>query len=123
MIRLSLFEILMMTGAILAAVTGIIVFSMKIAKGLKRIVHFLDDFNGEEARPGIPERLGMSARISQLEDCISSSRTELEQLNKKVTFIEKELHPNHGTSMRDKVDRIVLRLDTVEEKIIDHVSK
>ena len=123
MIRLSLFEILMMTGATLAAVTGIIVFSMKIAKGLKRIVHFLDDFNGEEARPGIPERLGMSARISQLEDCVSSSRTELEQLNKKVTFIEKELHPNHGTSMRDKVDRIVLRLDTVEEKIIDHVSK
>jgi len=122
-IRLSLFEILMMTGAILAAVTGIIVFSMKIAKGLKRIVHFLDDYNGEEARPGIPERLGMSARISQLEDCVSSSRTELGQLDKKVTFIEKELHPNHGTSMRDKVDRIVLRLDTVEEKIIDHVSK
>ncbi len=123
MVILSPFEILIMTGAILAAVTGIIVFSMKIAKGLKRIVHFLDDFNGEEARPGIPERLGMSARISQLEDCVSSSRVELEQLNKKVTFIEKELHPNHGTSMRDKVDRIVLRLDTVEEKIIDHVSK
>jgi len=120
---LDAFQILIMTGAVIAAVTGIIVFSMKIAKGLKRIVHFLDDFNGEEARPGIPERLGMSARISQLEDCVSSSRTELEQLNKKVTFIEKELHPNHGTSMRDKVDRIVLRLDTVEEKIIDHVSK
>jgi len=122
-IVLSPFEIIIMTGAVIAAVTGIIVFSMKIAKGLKRVVHFLDDFNGEEARPGIPERLGMSARISQLEDCVSSSRTELEQLNKKVTFIEKELHPNHGTSMRDKVDRIVLRLDTVEEKIIDHVSK
>ncbi len=123
MVRLSPFEIIIMTGAVIAAVTGIIVFSMKIAKGLKRVVHFLDDFNGEEARPGIPERLGMSARISQLEDCVSSSRIELEQLNKKVTFIEKELHPNHGTSMRDKVDRIVLRLDTVEEKIIDHVSK
>ena len=123
MIVLSPFEIIIMTGAVIAAVTGIIVFSMKIAKGLKRVVHFLDDFNGEEARPGIPERLGMSARISQLEDCVSSSRIELEQLNKKVTFIEKELHPNHGTSMRDKVDRIVLRLDTVEEKIIDHVSK
>ena len=123
MIVLSPFEIIIMTGAVIAAVTGIIVFSMKIAKGLKRVVHFLDDFNGEEARPGIPERLGMSARISQLEDCVSLSRTELEQLNKKVTFIEKELHPNHGTSMRDKVDRIVLRLDTVEEKIIDHVSK
>lgn len=123
MVRLSPFEILIMTGAVIAAVTGIIVFSMKIAKGLKRVVHFLDDYNGEEARPGIPERLGMSARISQLEDCVSSSREELEQLNKKVTFIEKELHPNHGTSMRDKVDRIVLRLDTVEEKIIDHVSK
>jgi uncharacterized coiled-coil protein SlyX len=122
-IVLSPFEIIIMTGAVIAAVTGIIVFSMKIAKGLKRVVHFLDDFNGEEARPGIPERLGMSARISQLENCVSSSRTELEQLNKKVTFIEKELHPNHGTSMRDKVDRIVLRLDTVEEKIIDHVSK
>ena len=123
MVRLSPFEILIMTGAVIAAVTGIIVFSMKIAKGLKRIVHFLDDYNGEEARPGVPERLGMSARISQLEDCVSSSRTELGQLDKKVTFIEKELHPNHGTSMRDKVDRIVLRLDTVEEKIIDHVSK
>ena len=123
MVILSPFEILIMTGAVIAAVTGIIVFSMKIAKGLKRVVHFLDDYNGEEARPGVPERLGMSARISQLEDCVSLSREELEQLNKKVTFIEKELHPNHGTSMRDKVDRIVLRLDTVEEKIIDHVSK
>ena len=123
MISLTPFEILIMTGAILAAVTGIIVFSMKIAKGLKRIVHFLDDYNGEEARPGIPERLGMSARISQLENCMNDSKQQMEEMNKKLIFIEKELHPNHGTSMRDKVDRIVLRLDTVEEKIIDHVSK
>lgn len=120
---MGIVEILITAAAILAAVTGIIVFSRKLGGVIKKIVHFLDDFNGEEERPGVPARLGISARISQLEECMSSSRDKMEEMNKRLIFIEKELHPNHGSSMRDKVDSIVSRLNDVEEKIIDHVSK
>jgi len=120
---MGLVEILITVAAVLAAVTGIIVFSRKLGGVVKKIVHFLDDFNGEEERPGVPARPAMSARIAQLEECMNNSHRQMEDMNKKLEFIEKELHPNHGSSMRDKVDNIVSRLNDVEEKIIDHVSK
>ncbi|HEY1179931.1 MAG TPA: hypothetical protein VGF17_27560 [Phytomonospora sp.] len=63
---------------------------------LQPIVHgirdFLDDWNGEHARPGVGARPGVMARLSAQDDRLSA--------------IEHELHPNGGSSMRDAIDRL-----------------
>lgn len=51
---------------------------------LRNIREFLDDWHGEPGRPGVPERLSVMSRLGR---------------------IEKELHPNGGSSLRDAVDQ------------------
>ena len=51
---------------------------------VKKVLNFLDDWNGEPARPGVPERLGVMARLDEMHH---------------------ELHPNHGSSLADAVNR------------------
>jgi hypothetical protein len=52
--------------------------------------HFLDSWNGEPARDGLPGRPGVVERI---------------------TSIEYQLHPNNGGSMKDAVNRIESKVD------------
>jgi hypothetical protein len=52
--------------------------------------HFLDSWNGEPARDGLPARPGVVDRI---------------------VAIEYQLHPNGGGSMKDAVDRIEAKVD------------
>lgn len=65
-----------------------------------KFIQFLDDWNGEAARPGIaPERLGVMARLSKLE----ASSARVEQSSARVEY---EVKPNGGASMKDQIDRI-----------------
>jgi hypothetical protein len=50
----------------------------------KKVGQFLDDWAGEEERPGVPAKRGVMQRLAD---------------------IEHELHPNSGGSLRDAVDR------------------
>jgi len=106
----------------ITAMTVIVVFFGKGFKLFRRFVHFLDDFHGEEGRPGIPSRPGFSERLGNVEECMSTMRGRFEDMDKKVSFIEQELHPNHGSSMRDAVDRIQMRIDILEERMTKNVS-
>lgn len=56
-----------------------------VAPTFRRTRDFLDDWGGEPARPGVPERLGVMARLDR---------------------IEHELHPNSGKSLRDQTNRL-----------------
>lgn len=51
----------------------------------RKVGYFLDDFNGEDARPGQPARPGMSERVAA---------------------IEHQFLPNNGATMRDAIDRV-----------------
>jgi hypothetical protein len=68
-------------AAALAAIAQWVVRPM--ARTLKRLREFLDDWAGELGRPGVPARLGVMARIER---------------------IEHQVHPNSGGSLRDAVD-------------------
>lgn len=57
---------------------------------------FLEDWRGEEARPGVPARPGVMERLATTED--------------KLDAIDHELHPNSGSSFRDKVDELAVEL-------------
>ncbi|MFJ5890259.1 hypothetical protein [Streptomyces californicus] len=49
----------------------------------RRVDHFMDDWMGEDERPGVPARPGVIERLSR---------------------VEHELYPNSGGSLRDAVD-------------------
>lgn len=116
--NLSPFDTLIMLASIVTAGTVIFMFFKKGFAVFKKFIHFLDDFNGEEERPGSPRRPGMSERIGNVEEYISDMKEKFQDINDKVSFIEKELHPNHGSSMRDAIDRIQMRIDLLEERTL-----
>ncbi|MEV4749089.1 hypothetical protein AB0K21_22145 [Streptosporangium sp. NPDC049248] len=94
-------------GFVIIGIVGTaIVLIWKAAAGtlarLRRISHFLDDWNGEAARPGVPYRPGFPDRLQQ---------------------IEAELRPNHGSSLRDVVDRLERSVRRVEDGLATHLDQ
>ncbi|MBB4915104.1 hypothetical protein [Streptosporangium saharense] len=69
---------------------------------VRRLSHFLDDWNGEAARPGVPYRPGFPERVA---------------------VIEQELRPNHGSSLRDAVDRLERGVRRVEDGLTTHLEQ
>lgn len=61
---------------------------------LKRLGDAFDDWQGQPARPGVPERPGVMRRLE---------------------MIESELHPNGGSSLRDAINRTGKRSERNEE--------
>ena len=104
-------------AAILAAVTGIILFGGKVIKFFKKAVHFFDDFLGEEERPGVPRRPGFSERMGNMENCMSDVKEKLQVMEYQLSRVDLELQPNSGKSLRDAIQRIEKRLEKVEEEV------
>ena len=92
---------LMMLAATVTAITCIWVVVHKTMILIKRFIHFLDDYFGEEARPGFEGRPGMQERLKFMEE--------------EIACISFEMRPNHGTSIKDAVERIEKRLDKLEK--------
>jgi hypothetical protein len=95
-------EFLMMLAATVTAIGVIGVGVYKASKLTKRFIHFLDDYFGEEERPGFEGRPGLQERLRFMEE--------------EIACISFEMRPNHGTSIKDAVARIEQRLDTLEQK-------
>ena len=95
-------EFLMMLAATVTAIGVIGVGVYKASKLVKRFIHFLDDYFGEEERPGFEGRPGMQERLRFMEE--------------EIACISFEMRPNHGTSIKDAVSRIEQRLDKLEQK-------
>jgi hypothetical protein len=93
---LPLVEGLLITASIVTAATVIIIASIKSGKFIKRIIHFFDDFLGEDERPG----------VEAIIEC-------------RVAEINYELQPNSGNSAKDAINRIEKRLNEIEERIND----
>ena len=60
-----------------------------------RLGHFLDDWFGEDARPGFVARPGIPERLAE---------------------VEKQLHADGGTSLRDAINRIEARVERIERQ-------
>ncbi|MFF0092650.1 hypothetical protein ACFYSF_22190 [Streptomyces canus] len=68
-----------------------------VSQVTRRAGHFLDDWYGEGARPGVVARPGVMERLGTLEEGLRS--------------VHHEVTPNSGRSLRDAVDRANERLE------------
>jgi hypothetical protein len=87
-----------------ATVTAIGVIGVGVHKAItltKRFIHFLDDYFGEEERPGFEGRAGLQERLRIIEMQVES--------------ISYEMKPNSGSSIKDAINRIEKRLDNLEK--------
>ena len=92
---------LMMLAATVAAITCLWIAIQKTTILIKRFIHFLDDYFGEEARPGFESRPGMQERLKFIES--------------EISCISYEMRPNSGSSIKDAIDRIERRLKALEQ--------
>ncbi len=95
-------QFLMMLAATVTAIGVIGVGLHKAIKLTKRFIHFLDDYFGEEERPGFEGRPGMQERMLIIEQ--------------ELKCVSYEMRPNSGTSIKDAIGRIEKRLDQLEQK-------
>lgn len=109
-----LFGLVGALSVVVPAVAGVVVWvTRKITRPVAifsdpRLAHFLDDWFGEEARPGFPARPGIPARLESVEE----GQTELLDRLCKVEVDTRQLQSNGGSHLADAVARIERRLQT-----------
>lgn len=94
-------DLIVRIGAVLTALTIIGVAARVIGRMARRVGDIHDDWRGEPARPGVEARPGVMERLKT---------------------IEEEMRPNGGGSMRDAVNRLEVRLTSVETKLAHYIE-
>lgn len=103
-------------AALITATTVLIIALIRTSKFIKRVVHFFDDYFGEDERPGIDARPGFSERMSSIEKSLKKGEERFSAIEYKLDKIDYELRPNSGMSLRDAVNRIEERINALESK-------
>ncbi|WP_166345145.1 hypothetical protein [Phytoactinopolyspora limicola] len=106
---MTVLEIVGIAAAGVAFVTGVLALSRSAWRGMRRIMHVVDDLAGSPARDGVEARPGIMARMTTLETQVGSIRPQVE-------VIHHEVLPNEGTSLRDEVTRNT-------ERLADHANR
>ncbi|TFV33249.1 hypothetical protein E4K10_30985 [Streptomyces sp. T1317-0309] len=87
-------------GGVLTALVGVVAAVWRVVRAglrfFRRVELFMDDWYGEEDRPGVPGRPGVLERMHSFDARLSR--------------VEHELQPNSGQSLRDAVDLANQRL-------------
>lgn len=99
---MTITQYVILTATIITSVTAIIIGLYKASQLTKRFIHFLDDYFGEEGRPGFDGRPGMQERLRVVEQ--------------ELKTISYEMKPNSGSSIKDAIGRIEKRLDNLEQR-------
>ncbi|MDX2643460.1 hypothetical protein PV341_07705 [Streptomyces sp. PA03-1a] len=95
----ALDAVLVWGGALVALgaiVTGLWRGTAAVVRFFRRVTQFIDDYFGEEARPGVPARPGLMERMGGMEERLGA--------------VYHEVFPNDGGSLRDAVDQANRRL-------------
>lgn len=94
-------DILAGAGPLTVLAGGAVVVA-QVVKLIKRLADAIDDWQGEPDRPGVSGRPGVMERLA---------------------VIEAELHPNHGASLRDVVDRLEHGVRRIEDQLAAHLEQ
>ena len=83
----------------IAAALGAVIFMIStFGKLFRTWFHFIDDWYGDDDKPGVMERLEIGAG-------------KFDQIDSDLKVIKAELFSNSGSSLRDAIDRIEHKLD------------
>lgn len=85
--------------ACLAGIGGALRWLWQVLRALSRLA---DDLTGEPARNGQEARPGLLDRLKAIEDKLQ----RLDDFERRLAALEAQLRPNGGSSLRDAVDRI-----------------
>lgn len=70
-------NLVLQLGAIAVAVVAILALMRSVYRAWKRIDAFLEDWNGEPARPGREKRPSMPERVARVEDRLTQVETAI----------------------------------------------
>lgn len=90
--------VITLLGAWFAIQKFITPFFKRIRKWMTTWEHFMEDWFGEEARPGVEKRAGVMERLATLDH---------------------ELKPNGGGSIKDAVNRIEKKVKEIDNRLQD----
>ena len=123
----------------IAGVVGAIVVIAKVivpvCRGARQFSHFIDDYNGEEARNGVPARPGVMARLASIDERLKSDEEYRTSMNTKVAVLGHELAESRKdmasvemvvTETRIAVDEIntkVNQLESLDHNFQEHVNQ
>lgn len=85
---------------------------------VQKLVRVVDDLFGTEAREGVDARPGLMERMASSE---AADRKTAETLAQHTEAL-KELQPNHGGSMKDVLNKINTRIETLEKNFAEHIA-
>lgn len=74
---------------------------------LRRIIDFLDGWNGRPARPGHAAEPGALERLANVETAVQRNTEQVTLINRRIALVEGELKPNGGKSFRDRVEKAI----------------
>ncbi|MFD6128583.1 hypothetical protein ACFWC2_14715 [Streptomyces diastaticus] len=93
-------DVVLVWAGALTVLGGLVAAGWRGVRGALRLAgrvdDFMDDWAGQEERPGVPGRPGVMERVGAIEA--------------RLHRVEHELYPNSGGSLRDAVDRANERL-------------
>jgi hypothetical protein len=82
-----------------------------------KMTRLADGLLGEPPGPGAPNgRPGVLDRLTGIDDTIRQIHDSQQRLEARVSFVEAQMRPNGGTTMADKVDRIVAVTDATPQE-------
>lgn len=93
------FNMIIFVAGVIAGL-AVLVGALRIpVRAFRRIGHLIDDLQGQPARPGVPAQPGVMVRLQQLEEHT------------------RQLKPNGGTHLADKISVIEARGAVIESRI------
>jgi len=96
----------------IAIVGGVSWLIRRLHRFNSRFDEFLEDWNGTEARPGVPHRSGVMERLS-------SQDAALRSIDERLVNVEAEVNPNSGKSIKDVVGRVDGHLNHIRGVVDD----
>ena len=81
---------------------------------------FLEDWNGEDARDGVPGHPSVMARLEALEEQGKTAAAQGAASADRINEIQMNVKPNGGSSAHDKLAK---RLDELHNLVVDSLKK
>lgn len=81
---------------------------------LARVQRFLEDWFGEDARPGVPGRQGVMPRLQGYDDRISGLEGAMAEYHEALADVRYHVQPNHGGSAHDALAK---RMEALREQL------